>query len=92
MSTEQFGHLWVVYSEQVKRKFECSVTRCDKLAKKLSQSWHITVIEVIGQEFIALDNHVLIHVAMLPHKQFELTLRAKHAKDILRFLTEKQLK
>jgi hypothetical protein len=57
----------------------------------LSQSWQIAVIEVIGQELIAIDNNVLIHLVMLPNKQFELTLRAKHANEIQRFLTTRHL-
>lgn len=92
MTTDQFGQLWVSYTVEEKRKFECSVTRCDKLAKRLKRSWHITVIEVINQEFIAVDNSVLIHVVMLPHKQFELTLRVKHdIEEIHRFLTKRHL-
>ncbi|GAN02987.1 conserved hypothetical protein [Mucor ambiguus] len=79
LSTEEFGRLWVQYSMEDKRKFECSVTRCDKLARKLSKSWQIRIIQVIGQEFIAVDDsssRVLVHVAMLPNQQIELTLRS----------------
>ncbi|KAG1080722.1 hypothetical protein G6F42_023236 [Rhizopus arrhizus] len=77
-----------------KRKFECSVTRCDKLARKLSKSWQIRIIQVIGQEFIAVDDSssVLVHVAMLPNQQFEVTLRSdQNMQQIGQFLSKRHL-
>lgn len=96
LSTEDFGRLWVQYSVEEKRKFECSVTRCDKLARKLSKSWQIRIIQVIGQEFIAVDDssssRVLVHVAMLPNQQIELTLRSdQNMQQIAQFLSKRHL-
>ncbi|CEP10222.1 hypothetical protein [Parasitella parasitica] len=92
LSTNEFGRLWVQYSVEEKRKFECSVTRCDKLAKKLSKAWGIRIIQVIGQEFIAVADAVLIHIAMLPNHQFELTLRSEQdTKQITQFLSKRHL-
>lgn len=95
LSTQDFGRLWVQYPVEEKRKFECSVTRCDKLAKKLSKSWHIRIIQVIGQEFIAVDTNsssVLVHVAMLPNQQIELTLRSdQDIQQIAQFLSKRHL-
>lgn len=68
---------------------------CDKLAKKLSKLWHIKVIQVIGQEFIAEDNSadssrsVLIHVVMLPRHQIQLTIRAE-TKDAIELFKKRQ--
>ncbi|KAL7327978.1 hypothetical protein PS15p_206325 [Mucor circinelloides] len=94
ISTEEFGRLWVQYPVEEKRKFECSVTRCDKLARKLSKSWQIRIIQVIGQEFIAVDDSssVLVHVAMLPNQQFEVTLRSdQNMQQIGQFLSKRHL-
>ncbi|KAG2207837.1 hypothetical protein INT46_007003 [Mucor plumbeus] len=96
LSTEEFGQLWVQYAVEEKRKFECSITRCDKLARKLSKSWKIRIIQVIGQEFIATNgdnlNRILIHVVMLPNQQFELTLRSDQSiQQIARFLSKRHL-
>jgi hypothetical protein len=86
----------VQYAVEEKRKFECSITRCDRLARKLSKSWKIRIIQVIGQEFIATDgdnlNGILIHVVMLPNQQFELTLRSDQSiQQIARFLSKRHL-
>ncbi|KAI8647912.1 adaptin N terminal region-domain-containing protein [Parasitella parasitica] len=92
LSTSEFGQLWVQYSVEKKLKFECSITRCDILAKKLSKTWQIRIIQVIGQEFIAVAGAVLIHIAMLPNHQFELTLRsAQHTQQVAQFLSKIQL-
>ncbi|KAL9537890.1 hypothetical protein MBANPS3_011374 [Mucor bainieri] len=95
LSTEEFGRLWVQYPVEDKRKFECSVTRCEKLARKLGKSWQMRIIQVIGQEFIAVDDNnsrVLVHVAMLPNHQFELTLRSdQDMQQIAQFLSKRHL-
>lgn len=96
LSTKEFGQLWVQYAVEEKRKFECSITRCDKLARKLSKAWQIRIIQIIGQEFIAVDgdnlNRILIHVAMLPNQQFELTLRSDQSmQQVARFLSKRHL-
>ena len=101
MTTEQFGALWLQYSVEKKLRFECSIVNCEKLARKLIKSWRIVVIQVIGQEFIAIEAttnttqsnpDVLIHVALLEQQQLELTLRAKQSDDpISRFLKQRHL-
>ncbi|GAA5802132.1 hypothetical protein HPULCUR_007593 [Helicostylum pulchrum] len=95
MTTKEFGKLWVEYKIEEKRVFECSVQDCSKLAKRLSKSWQIEIIQVIGQEFIAIETSsavLLIHVAMLPQNLFQLTLKTKLNPDqIHTFLTTRQL-
>ncbi|GAA5812472.1 hypothetical protein MFLAVUS_005928 [Mucor flavus] len=95
MTTKEFGKLWVEYKIEEKRVFECSVHDCSKLAKRLSKSWQIDVIQVIGQEFIAIETSsaaLLIHVAMLPQNLFQLTLKTESNPDqIHSFLTTRQL-
>ncbi|KAI8084416.1 uncharacterized protein B0P05DRAFT_38056 [Gilbertella persicaria] len=95
-ATEEFGQLWLQYPMEHKLKFECSVVECEKLARRLRKSWRIEIIQLIGQEFIATtttttNSDVLIHVALLAHQQFELTLKAKQFKDISDFLIKRQL-
>ncbi|KAG2228780.1 hypothetical protein INT48_000914 [Thamnidium elegans] len=95
MTTNEFGKLWVEYKIEEKRVFECSVHDCLKLAKRLSKSWQIDIIQVIGQEFIAVETNsavLLIHVAMLPQNLFQLTLKTKLNPDqIDSFLTTRKL-
>jgi hypothetical protein len=95
ITTEDFGKFWVQYKVEKRRRFECSVVDCEKLAKRLRKSWHIEIIQVIGKEFIALDSKdhkVLLHVTLLPNHQFELTIRAKcNPQDISVFLQSRQL-
>lgn len=95
MTTKEFGKLWVEYKIEEKRVFECSVQDCSKLAKRLSKSWQIEIIQVIGQEFIAIETSsavLLIHVAMLPQNLFQLTLKTESNPDqIHSFLTTRQL-
>lgn len=97
MTTEEFGQLWVQYQYEEKKRFECSILDCSKLAKRLSKSWHIQIIQVIGQECIALAakeerNDVLLHITMLSSfNGFELTLKSKELQDIHQFLKSRQL-
>ncbi|KAI9482898.1 MAG: hypothetical protein EXX96DRAFT_556023 [Benjaminiella poitrasii] len=98
MTTARFGDLWVHYSVEEKRRFECSATDCNKLAKRLSKTWNIDVIEVIGQEFIAVEDRtdptpsVLLHIALQPRSQFKMTMKAKHhVREIYHFLSKRQL-
>lgn len=92
LDTKQFGELWTTYPVEEKRTFECSVHRIDKLAKRLSKSWSIRIIELIGQEFIAIETtKILIHIKLLPKNMFELTVKAQHAQDIKGFLITRHL-
>lgn len=94
MTTEEFGKLWLEYEIEKKQRFQCSVNDCEKLANKLSRAWRIHIIEVIGQEFIAMETTslLLIHVTILRNHQFQLTMKAKDTmKDINFFLSQRQL-
>lgn len=97
MTTKEFGKLWIEYKIEKRKRFECSVKDSLKLAKRLSKSWRIQIIEVIGQEFIAIETTtnsglLLIHVAMLPQNLFQLTLKTKSSHDdINTFLKTRQL-
>lgn len=66
-----------------------------KLARRLSKAWQLKVIQVIGQEFIAMtdsDENVLIHVAMLRGNQIQLTMRADEEQDIQTFKKRQEIK
>ncbi|CAO3677113.1 unnamed protein product [Rhizopus stolonifer] len=94
MTTEEFGELWVSFEIEEKKKIECSIIQCDKLANKLSQSWKIQIVQVIGQEFIAFDSpDLLIHVAIIPiDQQFELTIRTRDdVNGITKFLSKRNI-
>lgn len=94
ITTEEFGKLWLEYTIERKQKFQCSVNDCEKLANKLSRTWRIHIIEVIGQEFIAMETTslLLIHVTILRNHQFQLTMKAKESmQEISLFLSSRQL-
>lgn len=94
ITTEEFGKLWLDYPIERKQKFQCSVNDCEKLANKLSRTWRIHIIEVIGQEFIAMETTslLLIHVTILRNHQFQLTMKAKESmQEINLFLSSRQL-
>lgn len=66
-----------------------------KLARRLGKAWQLKVIQVIGQEFIAMtdsDENVLIHVAMLRGNQIQLTMRADEEQDIQTFKKRQEIK
>ncbi|KAI8889885.1 hypothetical protein K501DRAFT_266668 [Backusella circina FSU 941] len=91
LSTQAFGQRWVQYKAERDKLFECPVQDGEKLAETLAKSWQIRLVEVIGQEFIAYEGSILIHVVMQPQGRFKLTIRAQTMRQIDAFLLKRHL-
>ncbi|KAI8991801.1 armadillo-type protein [Mycotypha africana] len=97
LTTEQFGQLWLQYPCEEERVFECSLRQIRKLAKRLRKTWDLSIVQIVGEEFIAIENsskvdpNILVHIFLLSDNTFKLTLRAKHKYEITSFLTDRGL-
>ncbi|KAG0178537.1 AP-4 complex subunit epsilon-1 [Apophysomyces sp. BC1021] len=83
MDTESFGALWLKYKYEQKLSLEWTSkdTTPESLASYMSKSWGIRVVEMIGDEFLAVDLSGQLKEPLLLYASFqghtpEITIRA----------------
>ncbi|KAI8366016.1 armadillo-type protein [Radiomyces spectabilis] len=92
LNTDTFGKLWLEYGSEKHKTMDWGTRSIHALADAVKQAWSLHIVQIIGQEFIAVDTldgssrPVLIHMALDHDTIIQMTVRAPSPKGLGRFM------